>query len=74
MTLPVRPWAAAPGTQPLQQLERPLGITLGDQQAGQQQVLALARVAGRVLHVQTVRLHPAGGVGNLAIGDGQFRP
>ena len=59
--------------EPLQQLQRPLGLALGEQHPGQHQVLALAGIAEPIVAPQPALLGPAGGVGDLTLGQQQPR-
>ena len=70
----MRAWARRGGVHPPQERECPLRFTLSDEQPGQQQVLALARVAWLVAHVQPSCRGPLGGLGELALGEQQPHP
>jgi hypothetical protein len=60
--------------QPLQQRERRARAVLGEQHPGQHQVLGLPRVAGFVVRAEAAMLRPAGGCGDLALGQLQPGP
>lgn len=61
MTLPARSWARARREQLVQQRERPPGLALGEQHAGQHQVPGLLRVAGLIVRAEAVLLGKADG-------------
>ena len=59
------------GVQPVQQRERPAGLVLGQQEAGQYQVPRLAGVVRLVVCLEAALGYPAGGGGQVALGEQQ---
>ena len=57
--------------QPLQEPQRLLGLLLGEQDPGQDQVLGLPRIAWLVVGMQAALVRPAGGRCDLALGQQQ---
>ena len=53
--------------QPVQQRERPAGLALGEQEAGQHQVPRLASVVRLVVRLEAAFGYPAGGGGQVAL-------
>jgi len=68
------PLGGGQAAQPLQQGEGLRAHLLGQQHPGQDQVAGLARVARLVVGSEPARPGPAGGVGDLAPGEGEAGP
>ena len=74
MTLPVRPWAAAAACSRPSSVSAGPGAVLGEQNPGQHQILPLPLVARVVSRAEAPFLRPAGGRGDVALGQQQPRP